>query len=186
MKIINSYLVKILIPNVLVVLIAMLLVGCSAATYEYTSSPVAQSLSTPLFQAAFTPEKDSAAYFTWFQLDVKNLSDAVIEIDWNQTSYLLDGKNQGRFVWAGIEPSTVKEGTIPNDAIEPGQTFSKEISPLAKVAMAQRSDYGAGKDKPGLYGGILPPGENGILLAISANGQLLRKKLVVMITEEKK
>ncbi len=179
MKAINSWLVKILIP-------VLLFGGCSAATYEYASIPVTGSLSTSLFQAEFTPEKDKADYFTWFQLDVKNLSDAPIEIDWNQTAYFLDGKNLGRFVWAGIEPATVKDGTIANDIIEPGKSFSKEISPLAKVAMAQRSDYGAGKDKPGLYGGILPSGENGILLAISANGQLIRKKLVVVITEEKK
>ncbi len=186
MKAINSRLVKTL-PWLVKILIPMLVLGgCSAATYEYTSSPVTGSLSTPLFQAEFTPEKNKADYFTWFQLDVKNLSNATIEIDWNQTAYLLGGKNLGRFVWAGIEPSTVKEGTIPNDVIEPGQTFSKEISPLAKVAMAQRSDYGAGKDKPGLYGGILPPGENGILLAVKANGQLIRKKLIVVITEEKK
>ncbi len=65
-----------------------------------------------------------------------------------QTAYFLDGKNLGRFVWAGIEPATVKDGTITNDIIEPGKSFSKEISPLAKVTMAQRSDYGAAKTNP--------------------------------------
>ena len=179
MKAVNSWLVRLLIP-------VLLLAGCSAATYEYTSSPVTGTVSTPLFQAEFTPEKEGTAYFTRFRLNVKNLSDTAMEIDWNQTAYILDGKSRGRFVWADIEPAAVKEGTIPNDTVESGQAFSRVISPLAKVAMAQRSDYGAGKDKPGLYGGILPPGENGILLAIKAKGQLLRKKLVVVITEEKK
>ncbi len=176
--------IKLLLVNVL--LTVLVLAGCSAVTYDYTSSPESGRLETSLFEATFTPEKDDANYFAWFKLEISNLSGEPFEIDWNQTRYLLDGKNRGGFAFEGIVPATIKDGTIPNEVIAPGQKFLKQISPVAKIAMAERKDYSAGKEKPGIYSGILPAGENGIVLAIQTNGQLVRKKLVVVITEEKK
>ena len=170
----------------LLLITVLVLAGCSVVTYDYTSSPESGRLETPLLKATFTPEKDDANYFAWFKLEIRNLSDSSLEIDWNQTRYLMDGKNRGGFAFKGIIPATIKDGTIPNEMIAPGQTFLKQISPVAKFAMAERKDYSAGKEKSGIYRGILPPGENGIVLAILANGQLVRKKLVVVITEEKK
>lgn len=179
MQNIYSVLVKIVVP-------VLILAGCSAATYEYTSTPVSQTLGTDLFRAGFTPEKTSANFFSRFLLEVENLSAAPIEIDWNRTVYILNGKNRGLFVWEGIDPESVKNKTVPKTSILPGQTISKKILPLAKIAMAQLGDHVAGKDKPGLYGGILPPGKNSIRLAITANGKLDHRILSVVIVEEKK
>ena len=178
MKSLVSLLGKLLVP-------ALILAGCSAATYTYSSHPLSGQLDTEMFRARFTPEKGEGVYYSWFRLDVENLSGTPVEIDWNQTSYVLDGKNRGPFVWEGIAPQQIKARAVPASIVAPGQTFSRQISPLAKVAIAHRSDYSAGKDKPGLYSGILPPGENGILLAVRVTGQLVRKKLVVVITEKK-
>ena len=170
----------------LVMIPLLMLAGCTAATYEYTSTPVAGNVSTQAFEAAFTPEKTGRDYFNRFRVDIKNVSDSPLEIDWNKTAYLLNGKNRGRFVWDGIEPATVKEGKIPFDVVAPGQSFSRVIVPLSKLAIAQRKDHRAGKDKAGLYGGILPSGENGILLAVKNGGKTVVKKMTVVIAEEKK
>lgn len=178
MKPLISLMIKVLVP-------ALILAGCSAVTYKYDSRPASGQVEADLFRITFTPEKGEDVYYSWFQLDVENLSGSPIEIDWSRTAYVLDGKNRGPFVWEGIEPQQVKDRTVPPSTVAPGQKFSLEISPLAKVAIAHRSDYSAGKDKPGLYGGILPPGENGIVLVIRVDGQLVRKKLAVTITEER-
>jgi hypothetical protein len=160
--------------------------GCSAVVTEYASSPVSKTIDTPIFSASFTPQKGDARYFSSFMLEIENKSDTPIEIDWNKTRYIHDGKNRGGFVFEGIEPTQVREKSIPNGVILPHARFSKQISPQVKIAMSERKDYSAGKDKPGLYSGKLPPGENSILLAIQRNGELIGKKISVVIREQVK
>lgn len=167
-----------------IVILMLASLGCSAVVYEYASSPVSKRIETQVFIASVTPGKEDTHYFSFFTLDIENKSDTDIEIDWNKTRYLHDGKNRGGFVFAGIEPARVREQSIPNEVIRPKTQFSKQIFPLAKIALAERKDYSAGKDKPGLYGGKLPNGENSILLAIQSNGQLIRKKISIVILEK--
>ncbi len=170
------------------IIIAMMLAGygCSAVVYEYASSPASKTVETQVFIAGFAPAKGDASYFSSFILEIENKSDDSIEIDWNKTLYIHDEKNRGGFVFEGIEPTQVREKHIPNEVILPRTRFSKQLFPIAKIAMAERKDYSAGKDKPGLYGGKLPPGENSILLSIHADGKLIRKKISVVITEQVK
>ncbi|HCY83926.1 MAG TPA: hypothetical protein DHV36_02195 [Desulfobacteraceae bacterium] len=170
----------------LVMVPVLFLAGCTAATYEYTSTPVAGTIATQAFEATFTPKKNGTQYFNQFQVDITNLSKFPLEIDWNNTAYLLNGKKNGRVVWAGIAPATVREGKIPYDVVAPGTSLTRKISPLTKVAISQRKDRSAGKDKTGLYAGILPAGENGILLTLKNQGQTVLKKMTVVIAEEKK
>jgi len=166
------------------IMVILILAGFACATVvEYESRPVSKTLETPIFSVSFTPKKEGISYFSSFMLEIENKSDAPIEIDWNKTRYLHDEKNRGGFVFEGIEPIQVKEKSIPNGVILPNARFSKQIFPQAKIAMSERKDYSAGKDKPGLYGGKLPPGENSILLAILSHGELIGKKISVVITE---
>jgi len=157
--------------------------GCATVVYEYASSPVSQTIETPIFSVSFTPKKEGVRYFSSFMLEIENKSDVPIEIDWNKTRYIHDEKNRGGFVFEGIEPTEVKEKSIPNGVILPKARFSKQIFPQVNIAMSERKDYSAGKDKPGLYGGKLPPGENSIFLAIKSHGELIGKKISVVITE---
>ncbi len=170
------------------IIVTMMLggLGCSAAVYEYASSPVSKTIETQAFTASFAPAREDARYFSSFMLEIENKSDESIEIDWNKTLYIYDEKNRGGFVFKGIEPTQVREKRIPNEVIPPRTRFSRRLFPLAKIAMAERKDYSAGKDKPGLYGGKLSPGENSILLSIQSQGQLIRKKISVVITEHVK
>ena len=165
-------------------IISMMLAGfgCSVAVYEYASRPVSKTIETQVFIASFAPAKEDASYFSSFLLEIENKSDDTIEIDWNKTLYIHDDKNQGGFVL----PTQVREKSIPNEVIPPRTRFSKQLFPIAKIAMAERKNYSAGKDKPGLYGGKLPSGENSILLSILDQGQLIRKKISVVITEQVK
>jgi hypothetical protein len=158
--------------------------GCSAAVYEYSSSPVSKTIETQRFTVRFTPEGKADKYFSSFMLEIENTSDETIEIDWNKTLYLHEEINLGGFVFKGIEPSLVREKRIPNLVIPPGNRFSRQLFPLSKIALAERKNYSAGKDKPGLYGGKLPAGENSILLSILDQGKLIRKKISVVIIEQ--
>lgn len=170
------------------IIVTMMLAGfgCSAAVYEYASRPVSKKIETKVFTASFAPAREDASYFSSFMLEIENISDENIEIDWNKTLYIHDEKNRGGFVFEGIEPTQVREKRIPNEVILPHTRFSKQLFPIAKIAMAERKDYSAGKDKPGLYGGKLPPGENSILLSVQGQGKLIRKKISVLITEQVK
>lgn len=160
--------------------------GCSAVVYEYASNPVSRMIETQAFTASFAPAREDAGYFSSFLLEIENKSDDSIEIDWNKTLYIHDEKNRGGFVFKGIEPAQVREKRIPNEVILPRTRFSRQLFPIAKIAMAERKDYSAGKDKPGLYGGKLPPGENSIVLSILDQGKLIRKKISVVIKEQVK
>jgi hypothetical protein len=160
--------------------------GCSAAVYEYASNPVSKRIETKAFTAEFRPAKEDAGYFSSFILEIENTSDDSIEIDWNKTLYIHDEKNRGGFVFEGIDPTLVREKQIPNEVIPAKTRFSRQLFPIAKIAMAERKDYAAGKDKPGLYGGKLPAGENSILLSIQEQGQWIRKIISVVITEQVK
>jgi hypothetical protein len=170
------------------VIFTMVLIGfgCSVAVYEYTSSPESKKIETPNAIVSFTPSREDTGYFSSFLLEIENRTDGSMEIDWNKTLYLHEQKNRGGFVFEGIEPAQVREKSLPNGVIPPQTLFSIKIFPLAKIAMAERKDYSAGKDKPGLYGGKLPPGENSILLVIQENGQWIRKKISVVISEQAK
>jgi hypothetical protein len=170
------------------IIVTMMLggLGCSVAVYEYASSPVSKTIETQSFTASFAPARESAPYFSSFLLEIENKSDDSIEIDWNKTLYIHDEKNRGGFVFKGIEPSQVREKRIPNEVIFPRTRFSRQLFPIAKIAMAERKDYSAGKDKPGLYGGKLPAGENSIVLSVQVQEKLIRKKISVVIMEQVK
>ena len=77
MKYIRSTLCKLII-------LVLILGGCTAATYEYTSMPASQTLTTEFLRVGFTPEKSRGNYYSWFELSVENLSSGPIEIDWNR------------------------------------------------------------------------------------------------------
>ncbi len=166
------------------ILMLLVSVGC-APTYTYKSIPVSQKLDTEVFSANFEPVKrNGEKFYSLFKLTVINKSKMPLEIDWNKTLYLHGKTKQGGFVFKGIEPENVKNKAVPSDLIDPEQTFVKEISPLSKVALAQRKDKTAGNSEPGLYAGILPPGKNGIYLVLRQGSNAIKKIISVEIKKE--
>ncbi len=160
----------------------MLMVGTSCApTLVASSTPQIQAADNSYYSVKFEPLKDGYNFFAGFRLEVANKTRKDLEIDWNKTRYLYNGRNEGVFVFMGIRPEDIKNSTIPPDIIPAGQSFSKRISPYRLLARAPlaRNDKNAGE----ISSGPIPNGENGIVLFVRQNGDTIQEKLTVKITE---
>jgi len=163
-------------------LAVMLLAGC-APTLVSISTPEFQSAENSYYTARFEPLKEGKNFFDGFLLKVINKTPKDLEIDWNNTRYLFNGRDFGIFVFNGIQPGDIKNLTISPDIIPSGHSFSKKISPLKLLARAPLTGKGnqAGKITPG----PIPNGKNGIFLFIRQNGNQIKEKMTVNITEKK-
>jgi hypothetical protein len=162
-----------------VLLLLLVLAGC-APTKMWTSSPVIQTSSNPYYEAQIEPLTRDHNFFVSFRLVVTNRTDIDLEIDWNKTRYFHNNRIGGAFVFKGIDPKTVKELTIPPDIITPGQTFSKEIMPVKLIAWSPlRESRPAGER--GFSPGMLPAGENGLMLVVMQDGKPTVEKITVDI-----
>ena len=161
----------------------MLMVGTGCApTLVASSTPQIQAAENSYYDIRFEPLKDGYNFFAGFRLEVTNKTRKDLEIDWNKTRYLYNGRDGGVFVFRGIRPEDIKNSTIPPDIIPAGQFFSKRISPYRLLARAPlaRNDKNAGE----ISSGPIPNGENGIVLFVRQNGNTIREKLTVNITEK--
>jgi hypothetical protein len=119
-----------------------------------------------------------------FRLSITNRTRKNLEIDWNKTRYIHNGRTRGRFVFKGIKPEDIRDSTIPPDAILAGVPFSKVISPFKMLARPPLRDPGVEATESTIYPGILPTGENGILLVIRQNGKEVVQKITLTIVEQ--
>ena len=156
--------------------------GC-APTLVSISTPEIQTVENSYYAAQFEPLGEGKNYFDNFRLKLANKTQKDLEIDWNNTRYLYNGRDLGVFVFKGIQPENIKSLTIPPDVIPAGQSFTKDITPLKRLAREPITGKGvkAGKITPG----PIPTGENGIFLVIKQNGNTIKDKITVKITEQK-
>ena len=164
------------------VLLLLIFSGCATPSKNWTSTPALQTVRNPFFQAEFEPLKKEKPFYILFRLHVTNLTDKNLVIDWNKTRYLLDGKNNGGFVFNGIDPQAMKTATIPPDTIPGGGAFSKEIAPYKMLAMAPFRDQSVAAGKTRISPGLLPAGENAIVLVITQDGKPITEKISVTIS----
>jgi hypothetical protein len=155
--------------------------GC-APTLISISTPVIQTVENSYYTAKFEPLAEEKNYFDSFRLKVINKTLKNLEIDWNKTRYIYNGKNIGVFVFKGIKPENIKSLTIPPDTIPAGQSFTKDISPFKLLAREPLTNKGVNAGK--LSFGPIPIGENGIFLFIRQNGNTIKEKITVKITEK--
>lgn len=170
---------------ILAVMIGFALVtasGC-AAPKTWMSSPEIQNVSNPSYQAEFEPLKRGYEFFVSFLLSVTNKTGKNLEIDWNKTRYIHKGLNYGGFVFKGIDPADVRNSTIPPDIIPARGNLSKVISPYRLLARAPLRDQSISEST--ISAGILPDGENGIVLVVRQNGKEIVDKMMVTIEEKK-
>ena len=165
-----------------VFLLLLLLTACAPerAARNSTSIPSVQSGENRFFDVRFEPLKQGKRFFVLFRLDVTNKTDQELTIDWNKTRYLYNGRENGPFVFRGIDPATIKTA-IPPDTIAPGGTFSKEIFPANLVAFAPMREEVLDKKGKGLFPGPIPTGQNSIRLVVGLNGKEIVQKLTVEI-----
>jgi hypothetical protein len=154
--------------------------GCLPKTIA-VSTPEIQNVENEYFSAQLEPLSQGKNYFDRFRLAVTNKTSQDLEIDWNQTRYLYNGRASGVFVFQGIAPEEIKNATIPPGIIPAGQTYTEEIGPLTLVA---RGPLG-GKDAEAgeITFGMIPSGESGILLVIRKNGKTLEEMIKVKISQ---
>ena len=126
-------------------------IGC-APTKVWLSQPAMQSADNAYYETSFEPLKRNDRYFASFRLTVTNKTGKPMEIDWNKTVYLFNGRPNGVFVFKGMKPEDIKKGTVPPDIIPARDRFSREISPLKLIARAQivSRSYDAGEIKAGI------------------------------------
>lgn len=167
---------------IVTVLLAMMLGCAKPSVQEWHSIPSSQRVSNQFFEATITPVKENAAYFVGFRLTVENKTNAAMAIDWNATRYRQQGKDLGVLVFAGIDPETI-QGAIPADTVAAGETFTRIIFPYRTIAFlprAQRPEAG----KRGFMAGVLPAGENSVVLVLRQNQQQWQPTLSVRLIAE--
>jgi len=158
------------------VAITAALAGC-AGTKSWISTPPSRTISTPVFTATLTPLKGDKPYYNVFRLEIVNRSGGPLTVDWNAGRYLHAGRPSGRYVYRGIDRENLNDP--PPEVIAAAGRLSKEIVPLRLIAWrGYKPGY---KDREGFSAGPLPEGQNGILLVIRRDGEVLRETLAVNI-----
>jgi len=147
---------------------------------DWASIPPVQTGENHSLDVRFEPLKRDKRFFVSFRLDITNKSAQQLTIDWNKTKYLHNGSANGVFVFAGIDPATIKH-TIPPDTIAPGATFSREIFPVHLVAFTPLRGEVLDKNGKGLFPGPIPAGKNGIRLVVTQDGEEIVQELSVEI-----
>ena len=165
-------------------IVFMMIVPACVPTKTWTSHPEIQSSGNKYYDIQFEPLKKDNNFFEFFLLTVSNKSDKDLEIDWNRTRYIYNGKLYGGFAFEGIRPEDIKNSTIPSTIILKGSRFSKEIAPIKLIAFVPLRDKRLGPDHSGISPGPLPAGENGIFLVIRQNGKEVREKIALNIVSE--
>ena len=161
-----------------------LIIGIGCATQKvWVSSPTIQSGGNPYYEAWLEPLTKDYKFFVSFRLTITNKTDKDLEIDWNKTRYIYNDRLHGGLIFKGIKPEDIKSLTIPADIIPAGHTFSKVISPFKLLARAPIRERDI--SEPAIRPGIMPTGENGILLVVMLNGKEIVEKMSVNITEKK-
>jgi hypothetical protein len=153
--------------------------GCAKAPVVYVSQPEICKASEEAFNVQIETLKLENPFYVAFQLTLTNTSDKPLEIDWDRTRYIHEGKSYGRLIYPGIAPESVKSG-IPKEIVPAHETLSKSIMPLKTLAFRSKSEA----IRPGqsnFYPGILPKGRNTVSLVITQQGKEWNVPLTVKI-----
>ena len=157
---------------------ALVLSGC-APVQVYSSSPSVGKKSNDYFRVELEPQlQQGQSFFSSFRFVFTNKTKKDLNLDWENTYYLFNGRRSGRFLWKGVDWEAL--GNIKNQPfipVSPGDTVTAVIFPKKLVG---RSKIGTATDLK-YTRGPLPAGENGMLLVVKQNGRELREKIVVKI-----
>ena len=164
--------------GVIVVCLVFTLAAC-AGVEVYSSNPRVQIISNEYFNAELEPQlKAGQNFFATFRFVLTNKTNKELQIDWQNTYYLINDQRNGRFLWEGVTWDGLKEiRSKPLIPLAPGDTITRVIFPKKLVGR------GSAMSKGGVQytKGALPEGENGILLFVRQNGKVIREKMVVSI-----
>lgn len=164
--------------GVTVVCLVFALAAC-AGLEVYSSNPEVQRVSNDYFTAELEPQLEPGqSFFATFRFVLYNKTNKELNIDWENTYYLFNGRSNGRFLWEGVTWDGLKEiSSNPLIPVAPGDTLTSVIFPKDLVGRGSAMTTGGVQYTQG----PLPEGENGILLFVSQNGKVVREKMEVTI-----
>ena len=157
--------------------------GCASgpSAKPYTSNPKIQRVSNEYFKAEIEPLLDKdGKFYNAFHFSVTNKTSGDLFIEWNRTYYLLNGKKHGLFFWDGIDWEALKKAKEhPLVKVAAGITHTVEIFPAKLAGRSMRT----GSSSEMYLRGIMPAGENGVLLTVKKGDKTIKEKLTVLIKE---
>ena len=168
-------------------LIVMFLIftGCASTTTtvpEYTSNPATHTFQSDVLAGELKPQlAPGKNYFDSFHYKFTNISNTDLQIDWQNTFYLHNGKKFGRW---GMDDLTIEElqekKKLPIVTVAPGNSLSGLIFPLRLIARSTLAEKTG--DDPKISRGIIPEGESGMLLTVRQGGREIREELEFKIS----
>lgn len=160
--------------------------GCAVPQKHQTtwhSQPSVQQFSTDAVDLQLKPLKQDNSYYIFFELTIRNKTMHPIQIDWNETHYIHQGKDKGLFVFRDIDPEQFRKRTIPKETVPAKGSLIKLISPARTITWTK-----LGKTTPtgssAFSAGMLPSGANGLSLLLAQQGHRWRQTLTVKIFEQ--
>ena len=168
------------------IFISLVVAGC-AKEQIYQSKPGMQTVSTRDYEVKLEPLRaEGYNYYNQFRYSFTNKTNGDLIIDWSETFYLQNGKKYGHFGWVGLtfeELRDIKEQ--PDITVAAGQTEKADLFPLKLIGWKEEGvSLKATTPEAGFTNGVIPAGENGMSLAVIKDGKVLRKKILVTITQE--
>ncbi|CAB1057804.1 hypothetical protein D1BOALGB6SA_2559 [Olavius sp. associated proteobacterium Delta 1] len=169
-----------------VALISLVIIGC-AKEQVYNSVPPMQTVSTSAFEVKLEPLRaEGYSYYNRFRLEFTNQSSNNLIVVWSKSYYLQNKKRYGLFGWEGLTFEQLRglkeEPDIPTG---PGQKETLVIFPIKLIGWKEEGvRMKATTPEAGFTNGVIPAGENGLSLAVLDNGKVLRKNILVKITQD--
>jgi len=142
---------------------------------KYSCASNIQTCSNEFYDAYITPmllkKYWGAEGYIGFELTIENKTDEDLELDWNRTLFIQDGRTNGGFMFEGVV-YRARNNPKPPDIIFSGSRFSKQILPSNLVYFSRgRSGYWDHK--------FMGTGECGVSLSIKVAGREVREKMLI-------
>lgn len=150
--------------------VVFLCVGCASSThYEFSFDESKSSVKTKYYVAKIAIRSTRGLYpMNSYKLDITNLSDKDIEIDWNKTQFIINGQTHGGFMFEGIRYVAREDVKNPSFILNKS-SFSEFIYPNYLVSYYLKSWWNT----------TIPDGETGVLLTLKIGNQEVREKLFI-------
>ena len=148
------------------IFLSLLFVGC-ATKQLWISTPNMQEASNEYFDATISPIYTFEGY-KGFILYIHNKTSGNLEVDWNNTFYIYNGKKEGDFWFKGIAYADRKKSK-PLDLIT-GALFLKEIYPNNLL-------YFSSQYAKAWVHEAMKAGENGVYLTVRVKGKAITETL---------
>ena len=152
-------------------------VGCATGKIYYRSVPEVQKCSNEYYEASIRPDFLGSEGWEAFKFTIISKTAKTLELDWNRTFFISNGKTKGTFMFKGVVHKD-RNKPKPPDVIFPGVTLSKYIWPNKLV-------YFSSYPKRGWYHRGMGAGEFGILLSVKVRGTEVKEKMLMTLVRQK-